>query len=522
MSRCALLVVMLVAARAVAAPAQPEEIPLPALEVSSPLTATLPALPAFELPPSEPGFVDPRRLRVDGKNLLDTKVKAKGYIIWVYNCVEAVRAPKETAARTQKRIDEDPTICERPKFYLGDSKKTPFERAVWVVDVPRPPNKLEKELLPKDELRSWPKVPTYKVGDYVVVTGDFKIRSPHNEANSDGLIVFEAIESAKPPKKVATPVPTPFTPTTRAAPTVKPAKLALIEPKQRGISMTALRNANLAHGQRQFAQAAKHYQEAVKAWPQNHLAWYGLGGALAAQGMWEAGADAFAKAVDVHPESAMYQQWSGVAAYESALQLARIDQAKRAGVPPEEITVDKTAINFDKARDALDTALALEPTLWRAHYYLGRVHREARRVRLAAEEFTEAAKARPAEQGPWVALTELYRKWDYTADAIAVATIGLENVRQDASDVAFVLGMAHDDNNDLKAAIAAFTKALELKPDHSKAQFQRGQTYFKLGKWSEAQTDLDAFVKAASPSLEFAKQQANKMLTEIAAKPKKK
>lgn len=520
MSRCALLLVVALAGRAFAAPAQPEEVPLPAPEVSTGLSTALPVIPAFELPPSEPGFEDPKRLRVEGRKLLDTKVKAKGYVIWIYNCVEATRTAKESRAATQKRIDEDPTLCERPKFYLGDSKTTPLERGVWVVDVPRPPNKLEKERLPKDELEKWPKVPTYKVGDYVVVTGDFKIRSPHNEANSDGLIVFEKIEKAKPAKKVAAPAPTPFTPTTRTTPALKPAKLALIEPSKRGISMTAYRNALALYAQKKHADAAKAFRESVTAWPQNHSAWYGMGGALAGQGMWEAARDAFAKAVEVHPEAAMYQLWSGVSAYESALQLARVGQAKHAGMRPEEIMVDRSAINFDKAREHLDIALALEPTLWRAHYYLGRIYRDGGRLRLAAEEFTEAAKTNPGQQGPWVALAELYRKWDYIQDAITVATLGLANARQDTSDIAFVLGMAHDDKNDHAAAIAAFTKAIELKADNHKAYFQRGQSYFKTKKYTEAKADLEAFVNANAPALEFARQQANKMLMDIAAKKK--
>src|SRR5690606_16746188 len=85
------------------------------------------------------------------------------------------------------------------------TRDTPHERALWVVDVPRPPNKLEKERLPKEELRAWPKVPKYKLGDYVVVTGTFALQSPHSERNSDGLLVFEAIEPAKRPKHVAKP-----------------------------------------------------------------------------------------------------------------------------------------------------------------------------------------------------------------------------------------------------------------------------------------------------------------------------
>src|SRR5687768_15077836 len=118
----------------------------------------LPAVPSFELPPPEPGFVHPRYLQLRGRSLLGTEVKVKGYITWIYDCIKDVKHPKETRKQTQRRIDADPTLCERPKFYLATTRDTPDERALWVVDVPRPPNKLEKERLPKEELAAWPKV----------------------------------------------------------------------------------------------------------------------------------------------------------------------------------------------------------------------------------------------------------------------------------------------------------------------------------------------------------------------------
>jgi hypothetical protein len=158
--------------------------------VTAPVKLALPIVPAFEMPPSEPGFHHPSELLVDGRKLLGTEVKVKGYITWIYNCLAAVRKPGEPRAQAQKRIDDDQTLCERAKFYLGSSKDTDPERSLWVVDVPRPPFKLEKERLPKSELANWPAVPKLAVGDYVIVTGNFNLSSPHAERNSDGLLVY--------------------------------------------------------------------------------------------------------------------------------------------------------------------------------------------------------------------------------------------------------------------------------------------------------------------------------------------
>jgi len=116
----------------------------------------LPPVPSLELPPGEPGFHDPFELQVAGKPLLGSDLRVKGYIIWIYDCQKAIARPRETPAQVRRRTDEDPTLCERPKLYLGSAKDTPLDRGLWVVDVPRPPNKLEKERLPRAELAAWP------------------------------------------------------------------------------------------------------------------------------------------------------------------------------------------------------------------------------------------------------------------------------------------------------------------------------------------------------------------------------
>jgi hypothetical protein len=64
----------------------------------------------------------------------------------------------------------------------------------------------------------------------------------------------------------------------------------------------------------------------------------------------------------------------------------------------------------------------------------------------------------------------------------------------------------------------AFDKAIESKRDNHKAKFQRGQAYFKKQDFTHAKRDLEEFSKSGGASLEFAKQQAQKMLMDIAAK----
>ena len=169
----------------------------------------LPPVPAFDLPPTpSDGSHTVKELRVKGKKLLESDITVKGIITWAYDCATAVRQPGMSDKDLQKMIDEDPTKCERPKFYVGDAADTPPEKSMWVVDVPRPYNKLELKRLPRDELRNPPPdrcdpkgdakknaCPPYKVGDQVEITGTWKLSSPHSERNSDGLLVYKKMKN---------------------------------------------------------------------------------------------------------------------------------------------------------------------------------------------------------------------------------------------------------------------------------------------------------------------------------------
>ena len=290
--------------------------------------------------------------------------------------------------------------------------------------------------------------------------------------------------------------------------------------QSRNESKTFLAQGNKANGAKQYDEAITSYNKAVEKWSDNHLAFYGMGGAYAQRREWDKAADSFSNAVRLAPEQAMYQMWYGVSLYEKTVASARDDQAKKENKKPEEVQVDLSTLNFSKAEDHLKEALKLNKDLWRAHYFLGKIDRNEDKPKEAAEEFSAALQANPREQGPYVALAELYRHWDYTDEAIKVASQGAVNVpgANEVSDIWFVLGMGYDDKNNWDKSIEAFDKALEAKRDNHKAKFQRGQAYFKKGDMTHAKRDLEEFSKSGGASLEYEKQQASKMLMDIAAK----
>lgn len=487
----------------------------PPPDVGTGAAVTLPTMPSFQLPPIEPGLHSPFELLVVGRKLLGTEVKVQGYITWIYDCLSDVGRPGEKVAAVQKRIDADPTLCERPKFYLGDAKDTPPERSMWVVDVPRKPNKLERERLPRDELASWPAVPRLAVGDLVVVTAQLARRSPHSESNSDGLLVYRAIAPGRPtPAGIA-----PATPGAR--PEVPPPVITKRAPTptdaaHQTSSVVHSNAGTRAYGEKQLATAIAEYQQAVAAWPDNHIAYYGLAGTQVLNGDWTAARDAIGHAVALAPEEPTYHVMHGYILYEGAVQRAREDQARAQGVPPAEVDVDRSNLPLDDALVAVSHASRLNRDLWRAHYVAGRIYRDRGEARWAAEEFEAALRRAPRDPGPWIALAELDRDWRHPAAAAAVVQQGL-TVLPDEPDLHYELAMALDDLHKLDDAIASYSRVIELRRDHAKAKFQRGQAYFRRKDYVKARLDLQDFLRAPAGG-RFAVQQANKMLFDIAAK----
>jgi tetratricopeptide (TPR) repeat protein len=290
--------------------------------------------------------------------------------------------------------------------------------------------------------------------------------------------------------------------------------------KSRGESKKFANEGNAAYGQKQLDTAIEKFQKATELWKENHKAWYGLGGAYMARNDWDKSSDAFQHAVDAEPGEAMYQMWYGITLYKRAIENARKEQASRENKKPEEINPDLSVVNFQKPLQHLQEAVKLNGDLWRAHYYLGRVYRDSDEPKKAAEELSKAISFGPSDPAPWIALGELYRKWDFSKEALEIARQGVDIVPggNDKSDIYYVLGMAYDDTRSEDKAIEAFTNALEAKSDNHQAKFQRGQALFRKGDFAKAKKDLEEFSKSGGASMEFSKQQAQKMLLDIAAK----
>ena len=503
----------------------PDDLPGPQAEVvKDRAKVEVPPIPAFALPALEPGFHGPRELRVHGTPVLGTEIKVEGYITWIYDCAAALAAanPRATRARILASIDKDPTLCDRPKFFLGDTRDTPRDASIWVADVPRPPTRAERGQRKTSELKGgWPEVPRLALGDYVVVTGTWALRSPHDEHATGGLLVYKTLAHVAPPAAPAAAAPV----TSGAEPEVAVVtQVPLHRPipnEIRNASADHLKACNQANAARQFDAAITECQAAIKAWGDNHLAWYAWASAHMAKGEWQKARDAVEHAVTLRPDQAMYQLYHGISLYEAERERVRGEQAQQAQKQPEEVTLDVSRMKLDTARDALRRAIKLDPDLWRGHYYLGQVYRDLDDPRHEAEQFSQTIATYPSYRFGYIALIELYRHWDEHDQALAVARLGIAHVpAAEAGELWYEVGMAYDARHEDDKAIEAFSKAIEAHPDDPGSKFQRGQIYFRRGDFANARRDLEEVARSMDPRISPVKPLASQMLSQMARKPR--
>ena len=155
----------------------------------------LPAVPEFSMPQANAdGTNAVAVMRLKGNKFLDTEVRVKGYVVWIYDCATAIRTPQMTDKEVATILENEPERCSRPHFTLGDKPDTPPDRGIWVVDVPRAPRKDDKLLGPEIYAQmeaEWKALPPFKLGDEVTVTGTWALVSPKGFRHSDGLLVYK-------------------------------------------------------------------------------------------------------------------------------------------------------------------------------------------------------------------------------------------------------------------------------------------------------------------------------------------
>src|SRR5213078_4385267 len=241
--------VLLIATTARADPTEPDDLPDPRPEIAR-------NEPRVALPGSE--------------------IKAGGYVISIYDCAAALvdANPQATRAQIVLSIRQDAGLCPRLWFYLGDTAAAAREASIWVVDVPRRQARLERDTVSDEEFVRWLALPRIALGDYVVVTGTWTTRSPHNDHASKGLLVYHALEHAA-PTRPAQPATAPVRPATpEAAVATRPALRKIVAVPVFNASVDHLNACNRQNAAGHHDAAIAECGAALAIWNDNHLAWY--------------------------------------------------------------------------------------------------------------------------------------------------------------------------------------------------------------------------------------------------------
>jgi tetratricopeptide (TPR) repeat protein len=324
-------------------------------------------------------------------------------------------------------------------------------------------------------------------------------------------------------RELAPPPPAPAVAVVTQAPMRK-----IVGTAAHNLSIDALNKCNDAINARRYQIAVSACQSAIEAWDGNHLAWYAKGNAHIARDEYAAAVTALEHAVTLRPDVAMYQMAFGIAQYESEVARVREERARRDHTPggaapgnPRDKNDDAgeaPVIKLDGARAALVRATTIAPVLWRAHGYLGFIYRDLRDPRAAAEELTLAIKTNPAYRSAYIALTELYRRWAFREQALAVASLGTIHVpRATTADLWFEVGICHEEMHNNDEAIEAYSKALALTPDAPILRLHRGWLYYVKRNPAAAKRDLEGIAATTDPRQAAVKQAAEMILAQISA-----
>ena len=303
---------------------------------------------------------------------------------------------------------------------------------------------------------------------------------------------------------------------TAGAAASEPPMRKVVDRRSLQLSVDRLKACNTALVAQRYDAAIAECRAATETWAGNHLAWYLWATAYMAKREWSRAQAAVERAVELRPDQAMYQLYHGIALYEAARRQVD-EQARRARKNPAKAALDPAEPRLGAAHAALVQAITLAPELWRAHYYLGRVLRDLRDPRHAAEQLTATIQMNPSHGSSYIVLCELYRSWGYLEPALAVATLGTAKLSgADSADLWFQVGLTHDAMQARPKAIEAFGQAIAIRPDDARLRLYRGWLHIVAGNPTAARRDLSDAMRLADPSMDDTQRLAKQLLMQLA------
>lgn len=139
---------------------------------------------------------------------------------------------------------------------------------------------------------------------------------------------------------------------------------------------------------------------------------------------------------------------------------------------------------FDEAIPAFQQAIALAPNYPEPYNNLGQLYRNKGLLQEAIVCFNQAVANNPNDASSYFYLADLYRDNGSKAEAVNYYALGLERTSPgpEAAMGYVNLGLLHKELNNNDLAIAAFLKALAIKPDFAEVYHSLGLAYEAVDK----------------------------------------
>lgn len=152
---------------------------------------------------------------------------------------------------------------------------------------------------------------------------------------------------------------------------------------------------------------------------------------------------------------------------------------------------------YEEAIADLQTALAEDPDLIEAHYWLYLAYSRSGETNLAADTLSNLESAVAAGQGGVEARFWLFQVYaeagDETGQAAMLAALEDESrTNPGDADIHFWLGRAYYEMGDSEQATSSFESAVAMDSEHKMAHFWLGQLYTEQGQFDQARQEFNS------------------------------
>jgi tetratricopeptide (TPR) repeat protein len=256
--------------------------------------------------------------------------------------------------------------------------------------------------------------------------------------------------------------------------------------------------ANFYESQEDYSQAEDYYREAIDIAPAELNNYLSLGQFYQRQRRYDESLELFreAETIPSHTQDlnlsiatslhSLQQTEEAIRTLEAAIPIDRSDPRPYLALAD----IYQSQGKPDAALESLRTALDIQPNNFKTQMALGNYYKKLAQFETAKQHFELAASFDRMKSDPLLALGEIYRNNQEWSNAIRILEDAINSSPTEV-EVYNELGYTYRLRNLNTAAEAVFTEGIENSFDRSRAYSLRAGFYTDLGRWEQAEADLE-------------------------------